>query len=351
MKIAIATAQVPFIRGGAETLVEALRVELIKRSHQADIVTIPFKWYPSEALINAMVMGRMLDLTEVNGERIDLVIATKFPAYYLRHPNKVVWLFHQHRQAYDLWDTEYGDIHLWGDGHFVRDTIFRNDTQYLSEARRIFTIAENVTKRLRYFNKLEARTLYPPPQSYERLHSKGYEDFVFYPSRIDKMKRQRVLVEAARYLHSDTKIYIAGKGSQKETDYIKQLILKHELNGRVQLLGFIPNEGKIDYYSRCLAVYFGAYDEDYGYVTLEGFFSRKPVIVHKDAGGPLEFVVHGENGFVLDEDPVEVAAKIDELAENRHRAREMGERGYQSLREKRINWDYVMDNLLGQDRG
>ena len=68
MKIAIVTVQVPFIKGGAEILVNMLKDELRKRGYDADIVTIPFKWYPSETIVDCMMIGRMLDLTEINGE-------------------------------------------------------------------------------------------------------------------------------------------------------------------------------------------------------------------------------------------------------------------------------------------
>jgi glycosyltransferase involved in cell wall biosynthesis len=293
-----------------------------------------------------MMMGRMMDLTEVNGEKIDLVIAMKFPAYYVRHPNKVIWLCHQHRQAYDLWGTEFGDIHRLEDGEFIRNTIKLNDTVFLAEARRIFTIAGNTASRLMEFNGLDARTLYPPPANYSKLRCEEYGDFVFYASRIDPMKRQRLLVEAAKFIKSDTKIYVAGKGSERETAYIQQLIEKYGLSERVKLLGFISEEEKIGYYAGCLGVYFGAFDEDYGYITLEAFFSKKPVIVHEDAGGPLEFVDHGRNGFVIKADPAAIAAKIDEWSENRDMAKEMGERGYNTLPEKKINWDHVVDSLL-----
>ena len=53
---------------------------------------------------------RLLDLSEVDGQRIDLVIATRFPSYLVKHPNKVVWLVHQLRQAYDLHGTRYSDF-------------------------------------------------------------------------------------------------------------------------------------------------------------------------------------------------------------------------------------------------
>jgi glycosyltransferase involved in cell wall biosynthesis len=346
LKIAIATVQVPFITGGAEILANLLKSELQARGYQVDIVTIPFKWYPTETLLHCMIMGRMIDLSEVNGERIDLVIALKFPAYYLKHENKVIWLCHQHRQAYDLWGTKYGDIHNLPDGEFVRKTIIEHDNLFIPEARKIYTIALNTSNRLKRFNNIDSMPLYHPPKDFEKLHCKAYENFIFYPSRIDEMKRQRLLVEAAIYLKHDTKIYLAGAGSEKEIAYLNGLIEKNKLEDKVKLLGFISDDEKIEYYSKCLGVYFGAYDEDYGYITLEAFFSKKAVIVHTDSGGPLEFVENMKNGYVIEPNAKLIAEKIDELADKKKLARKMGEEGYQTIAEKHINWDYVIDSLL-----
>lgn len=346
MKIIIATVQVPLISGGAEIHAELLKAELKRRGHQADIVTIPFKWYPASTLIDCMLMGRMMDLTEVNGEKIDLVIALKFPAFYVKHPNKVIWLLHQHRQAYDLWKTPYGDMDQWPDGDEIRQMIKIHDEKYIAEAKAIYTNAQNTSDRLLKYNGIKGEALYHPPLNYEKMHCKEYGDFIFYPSRIDPMKRQRLLVEAARYVKTDVKIIITGKGAKQEEDYLRNYIKKYKLESKVHLAGFISEEEKLEYYAACLGVYFGAYDEDYGYITLEGFFSKKPVIVHKDSGGPLEFVEDGINGYVIDDNAFILAKKIDELYQNRDKARELGESGYRTLKEKQIDWDYVIDKLL-----
>lgn len=346
MKIAIAMVQVPFITGGAELLAHMLKEELVKRGYQAEIVTIPFKWYPSETLINCMIMGRMMDLSEINGEKIDKVIALKFPAFYIKHQHKVIWLLHQHRQAYDLWETQYGDLDKMEKGVEVHNLIVESDNKYIREAEHVYTIAENTASRLMKYNGIKAEVLYHPPLNHDKFYCKKYDDFIFYASRIDPMKRQRVLVKAMQYTKTDVKAVIAGMGSEQETNYLMNIIKKNHLEDKVRLVGFITEEEKILYYATCLGVYFGAYDEDYGYITLESFYSRKPIIVHKDAGGPIEFVEDGKNGLILDEDPQKVACAIDAWFLDREYAKTMGEYGFRSIQEKHISWDYVIDKLL-----
>lgn len=346
MKIAIAMVQVPFITGGAEIHAKMLKDELVKRGHQVDIVTIPFKWYPEESLLNCMMMGRMLDLNEVNGETIDLVIAMKFPAYYVKHKNKILWILHQHRQAYDLWGTKYGDLQNMPNGKIIRDMIIKHDEKYIREAKHIYTNSQNTANRLLRYNNIKSEALYHPPLNYEKLNCQEYGDYIFYASRIDEIKRQRLLVEAAIYSKTNVKIIIAGRGSQSEEAYLHKLIKDNSLENKVKLVGFISEEDKIDYYANCLAVYFGAYDEDYGYITLESFYSKKAIIVHPDAGGPLEFVKHNENGYIIDPDPQAIAYSIDKLYLNKKEAKKMGVNGYQTLIDKNVNWDYVIEKLL-----
>jgi hypothetical protein len=101
MRVAVCAPQVPFVRGGAELMAEDLVEALRERDHDAELVTIPFKWYPGSRVLDQAFLWRLVDLTESDGRAIDRVIATKFPAYCVRHPNKVAWVLHQFRQAYD----------------------------------------------------------------------------------------------------------------------------------------------------------------------------------------------------------------------------------------------------------
>jgi glycosyltransferase involved in cell wall biosynthesis len=154
-------------------------------------------------------------------------------------------------------------------------------------------------------------------------------------------------VEAARYLKSGMKIVIAGRGSESETDHLVNLIREHNLSNRVTLAGYISEEQKRDYYARCRAVFFGGYEEDYGYVPLEAFYAAKPVIALDDTGGALEFVEDKVNGFIAANQASAVAGRIDLLGEDANLAEKLGRAGARTLEEKRVNWDHVISSLLG----
>src|ERR671923_1003030 len=164
MRIVIATVQVPFIRGGAEILAEGLRDALQAEGHEAEIAAIPFKWYPPERILDHILACRLLDITESTGMTVDRVIGLKFPAYFIPHPNKVLWILHQHRTAYDLWDHTLGDLIHFPNGVQIRETIRQADKRLLPEAQKIFTIAANVSRRLKTYCGIDSTPLYNPPQ-------------------------------------------------------------------------------------------------------------------------------------------------------------------------------------------
>jgi glycosyltransferase involved in cell wall biosynthesis len=100
----------------------------------------------------------------------------------------------------------------------------------------------------------------------------------------------------------------------------------------------------VDLYKGALAVVYPPYDEDFGYVTLEAFLARKPVVTCTDSGGPNEFVVDGENGLVCDPAPEALAQALNALGSDRARAAAMGEAGYGVA--SRITWDGVIEKLV-----
>ena len=85
-RILVADAHVPFVTGGAELHVRSLIEVLRHRGHEVDLVALPFRSQPKEDLLAQAAAWRLLDLSSSNGQPVDLLIATRFPTYFARHP-------------------------------------------------------------------------------------------------------------------------------------------------------------------------------------------------------------------------------------------------------------------------
>ena len=345
MRVAILTVRVPFIDGGAEELASGLLHQLKLRKVDADLLSIPFKWHPPEYILDCMNLGRNVDLTGINGVKIDRLITLKFPAYYSEHENKCLWLIHQHRQAYDLYGTENGDLHHSKIGNEVTSKIKDWDDTLIPEHQDIFTISQKVTSRLETFNSIESNVLRPPPAHPEKFHFKSTEDFILAPGRFDPLKRQMEILEAMANIDSRLKLIFIGQDNSSYGNECKKRAEELNLVNRIQFMGVVGENEKNDLYSRCYCVYNGVFEEDYGYVTVEAFLSSKPTIVFADCGGPLEFIENEINGFVVNSN-AELSEMINKLFSNKKLAVSIGCEGKNKLKELNLNWDYVIDRLL-----
>ena len=340
--VLVCEAQVPLVHGGAELHVRGLVDELRRRGHRAERVSIPFKWYPKDELLTHAAAWRLVDLSESNGERIDAVIATKFPTYFVRHPNKITWLFHQYRAIYDLCGTPYSEFgHSEADVR-LRDRLMALDNVVLNESTRLFANARNTAARLARYNGLTAEPLYHPPPLAALLRSGPLGDYVLSVGRLEANKRVDLIVRALAHTDRGVRLVVVGEGPLREP--LERVAAEAGVADRVTWTGTIDERTLVDLYAGALAVVFPPFDEDYGYVTLEAFLARKPVITTTDAGGPLEFVEHAINGFVTEPAPEAIGAAIARLAADRGAAQAFGDAGHERVRS--ITWDGVVDRLM-----
>lgn len=341
--VLVCEAQVPFVQGGAEAHARTLVAELRAHGHQAELVSLPFKWYPKEEILPHAAAWRLLDLSESNGRPIDLVIGTKFPTYFVRHPHKVTWLVHQYRAAYELCGTEYSEFaHTEYDVN-LRARLLELDTRMLAECRRVYTIARNVSARLEKYNGLRADALYPPPRLAAQIRSGPYGDYVLSVGRLEAVKRVDLAIQAMRCIDPALRLVVAGEGTQREN--LEKMAESLAVADRVEFLGQVDEETLLDLYAGALGVIYVPYDEDYGYVTIEAFLARKPVVTAVDSGGTLEFVEHDVNGFVCPPDAEALAAAVNRLAADRARAASLGSAGFE--RARTITWQGVIEKLVG----
>ncbi len=339
--VLVCEAQVPFVHGGAEVHVRQLVKELRTRGYATELVSVPFKWYPKEEILPHAAAWRLLDLSESNGRPVDLVIGTKFPSYFARHQNKVAWLIHQYRAAYELCGTEYSDFAHTELDVGLRDKLTQLDSKMLGECRALFTNARNTASRLAKFNGLVAEPLYHPPKLFSRLTGGPYSDYVLSVGRLESVKRADLIIAAMANVRSNIRLIVAGDGTQRQN--AERAAEQAGVADRVTFLGNVDDDQLVDLYARALAVIYPPYDEDFGYVTLEAFLARKPVITCVDSGGPNEFVSDDVNGYVCAPNPHDLASAVNRLADNPAKAAALGDAGREVA--AKITWDGVIEKL------
>ena len=342
-RIIVADAQVPFVEGGAELHVRSLIEQLRRRGYEVDRVAIPFRGQPKSEILAQAAAWRLLDLSSNNLAPVDLLIATRFPSYFARHPRKVAWVIHQHRAAYELCGTPYSDFDHNEADVGLRHNLIDLDRRMLAECRHVFTNAENTARRLERFNGVTARALYHPPPLADRLRPGEFGDYVLLVGRLEPVKRPELAIRALAHVPPPLRLIVVGQGSQR--DSAERAAAQLGIADRIVFVGSASGDDLVALYASALAVVYVPFDEDYGYVTLEAFLAGKPVITATDSGGTLEFACDGENGYVCVPDPEVIGRAITELAENRQRAKQLGEHG--RARATQITWEGVVEQLVG----
>jgi glycosyltransferase involved in cell wall biosynthesis len=216
------------------------------------------------------------------------------------------------------------------------------DNEVLNESTRLFANARNTAARLARYNGLTAEPLYHPPPLATLLRSGPLGDYVLSVGRLEANKRVDLIVRALAHTDRGVRLVVVGEGPLREP--LERVAAESGVADRVTWTGAIDERALVDLYAGALAVVFPPFDEDYGYVTLEAFLARKPVITTTDAGGPLEFVEHAVNGFVTEPAPEAIGAAIARLAADRRAAQAFGDAGHERVRS--ITWDGVVDRLM-----
>lgn len=332
----------PFIWGGAEELSFHLVRRLREAGHQAEEMRIPFSWNPAERLIEEMVIAHSIRVYNV-----DRVIALKFPAYLIPHDNQVIWLLHQFRQAYDLFDAGQSHIQRNRQGEAIRAAIRAADEDAFCLARAVYAIP-NAAKRLEHYHGLRASVL-PAPLNDPELFTGGEDGaFILAAGRIGEAKRQGLLIQALAHAPGVRLVVAGPPEDMRVPDALLALAQQCGVADRVTFdLRFLAREELATLVNGCTASAYIPFDEDsVGYVTMEAFQAGKPVITTTDSGGVLEIVKDGETGFVAAPQPETLGHAMARMMADRSRAALLGASGRSLLAEHNVTWPKTLERLL-----
>ena len=343
MRVLVLSVRAPFTHGGAEELRDHLVRNLnLTPGVRAMSMSLPFAWEPWTRLPDEMLIARGLRLAE-----LDRVIPIKFPAYLVEHEGRTPWIVHQYRQAYDMWDSGHSNIPDTPEGRRVRDLIRAADAEALSGLRRLFAVSQ-AARRLRRYCGIEAETLSAPLNDPWLFGGGEAEGYVFAGGRVGGAKRQHLLVRALRFAPG-VRLVVAGPPDAADHGaWLRQVAEAEGVADRVSLdLRFLPRAELAALVNAASAVAYVPLDEDsVGYVTMEAFQARKPVVTTSDSGGVLEIVRDGETGWVADPEPEALGAALAHAMADRADAERRGRAGRAALDALRLTWPRAVERLL-----
>jgi glycosyltransferase involved in cell wall biosynthesis len=333
-----------FVEGGhlviARSLVQALRDE----GHEAELIRTPQNRFGRQGA--AYLATWLTDVgVGVDGRPIDRVISTRFPSYAVRHPNHVCWLNHTMREYYDQWGTFSGSLRWKGRlKETGRRALVHTVDRWLlkKNVRRVICQSRSVQARLHRWGGIQSDVLYPPPPQ-RAYRCEEYGDYIFAISRLTPLKRLSLLIEAlANPEAAGIRCVIAGEGDERQV--LEHAIATRGLATRVRLIGRVNDDEMLEHLARCRAVCFPPFDEDYGFVTVEAFASRKAVITCTDSGGPAELVIDNINGKVCPPRPETLAVALRELMEDIHTAERLGKAALEKV--SSMTWSKAVQRLM-----
>lgn len=375
----VAPSPVPFQSGGAEKSFWALHEALGNLPGcLVELIKLPSPESDFAQLINSYECFSKLDLTH-----FDQIISCKYPAWMVPHPCHTVYMYHTLRACYDCYPSPYelclGDIPAklrdlialvrkpnpsrddLGDCFALSrralaekslpSTLFRLPSPLVREVihfldrialapgqiKKYFALSGTVARREAYFPKgVVVDVLHLP--THLSLCPGADGSYFFTASRINKLKRIDLLIDAMAYVQGDIPLKIAGVGSDLE-----ELRSRASNDARVQFLGHVSDAELAKLYAGALAVPFVPFDEDYGLITVEALQSGKPVVTVNDSGGVLELVKSEFNGLVTSPTPQALGLALDRLARDRELVRSLSENARCSV--AHLNWPHVAARL------
>ena len=341
--LAIVTSSPPGVEGGHLVIARSLVAAARAAGHDAHLVITPDYGFGHQAA--AYYRTWRTDVSRVNGARIDQVISLRYPSYAVRHPRHVCWLNHTMREYYDLWPQLTASISLPNLAkETVRKVAIHGADRYLlkQNVTRVTAQSATIQRRLLHDFDLHADVLYPPaPQRPYRCDR--YDDYIFAVSRLTAHKRLDLLIRAlANAAARHVRAVIAGDGDERPR--LEALAGELDVADRVTFLGRIDDDALVSHYGRCRAVCFVPAAEDYGFVTVEAFASRKAVLTCLDSGGPAELVQDGVNGFVCEPTAPSLAGAMTKLLDGAALAERLGAAAFDAG--SRLTWPETIKQLV-----
>lgn len=182
----------------------------------------------------------------------------------------------------------------------------------------------------------------PRPGDASLRSSFSERNLIIYAGQIIRGKGVDVLLEALSLVKSRFECIILGDGNHRAE--CEELCRKLNLQDRVHFKGFVPQEELKEYYRECSVVALSSvWPEPIATIGLEVMRYALPVVAF-DAGGIKDWLIDGQNGRLVPwMDRASYAEALDELLQDKGKARRFGTAGLQLVSDRYDFDGYISD--------
>ncbi len=112
-----------------------------------------------------------------------------------------------------------------------------------------------------------------------------HKKIIFYPAQFWAHKNHKYIIDVAKIFKSEKKekyLFVFCGGNKGNYDYIKELILKNELNNYIKIFDFLSDDEVISLYTNCNAVVMPTFCGPTNLPIYESFFFKKIIFYTKN---------------------------------------------------------------------
>ena len=284
--------------GGVERHVQEIAERLAER-HEVEVITADRSGgLPESEVVNGVMVTRFRSFSPGNA----YFVAPMIYSYIKKSRFDVVHAHNYHAlPALFAALAKEDEVFVFNPHyHGAGSTPFRDllNRPYKNLGSRIFDKSDKIICDSNYERKLVERNfeikddieVIPSGVDLEKIRSAKPlgldEEFMLYLGRLDRYKNVQSAIRAMRYLPEDFHFYIGGTGDYNRE--LNTLIRELDLEERVKLLGFVPEEDKYRWMKSCEIFVNLSGVEAFGITVLEAMATGTPVIVNAE-GGLSEF--------------------------------------------------------------
>ena len=173
------------------------------------------------------------------------------------------------------------------------------------------------------------------------------DPMALFVGRLSTQKGPDLLLEAVPGIlncRGDAKIVFVGEGDMR--GHLERRAHELGVAHAVRFLGAMgPDSDLINLYKSTDVAVVPSRNEPFGIVILEAWAAGKPVVATRN-GGPRDFVSHGEDGYLVYDNPNSISWGVTEIFRNFDHARWMGDRG-----RVKAAYGFSWDVIAGQTEG